>query len=138
GIANSLRNLGNIQAAMGRTDLARERLDEALATSREIRDRATEANTLLGLSALERRLGYGSRAVPLAREALAIAEDAEAREIQRRALEEIAAAEELAGRPAAALAAYKQFKALEDRIFTEDKARRIEMLERRYQAEKHQ
>lgn len=138
GIANSLRSLGNIQAAMGRHGLARERLSEALAISREIRDRATEANTRLGLSALERRLGRGSAAAALAGQALAIAEDAKMREIERRALEELAAAEELAGRPAAALAAWKRFKTLEDRIFAEDKARRVDMLERRYQAEKHQ
>ena len=138
GIANSLRSLGNIQAAMGRPALARARLSEALATSREIRDRTTEANTLLGLSALERRLGRGAEAAALAGRALAIAEDAKMREVERRALEELAAAHELAGRPAAALAAYKRFKALEDRIFAEDKARRVDMLERRYQAEKHE
>ena len=138
GVANSLRSIGNIRGAMGDHGEARARLSEALAMSREIRDRATETSSLLGLAALEGRLGRGSDAAALASSALAIAETTKSRELERRALQELAAAEELAGRPAAALAAFKRFKTLEDRIFAEDRARRVDMLERRYQAEKHQ
>lgn len=138
GIANSLRNLGNIEAARGRPAPARAYLAQALAMSRETGDRSTEANTLLGLAALERGLGRGAAAASLAREALAIAERTSQREVERRALEELARAEEAAGRPAAALDAFKRFKTLEDRIFAEDRTRRLDVLERRYQAEKHQ
>ena len=137
GVANSLRAIGNVRAAMGQTDVARERLSEALAMSRAIHDRSTETSTLLGLAALERRLGRGRDAAALASSALAIAEATRSRELERRALEQLAGAEELAGRPAAALVAFKRFKTLEDQIFTEDRARRVDMLERRYQAEKH-
>lgn len=137
-IANSLRSLGSIRAAMGEPAAARAHLNGALAISREIGDRANETGSLLGLAALECRLGNGREAASLAARALAIAEQTKSRELERRALEQLAAAEELAGRPAAALAAFRRFKTLEDRIFTEDRARRVEVLERRYQAEKHQ
>ena len=138
GIANSLRAIGNIRGAMGQVGEARVRLSEALAMSREIRDRATETSSLLGLAALEGRLGRGREAATLASSALAIAEQTKSRELERRALEQLAAAEELAGRLAPALAAFKRFKTLEDQIFTEDRALRVDMLERRYQAEQHQ
>ena len=138
GIANSLRNLGNIEAARGRPEPARTYLTQALAMSRESGDRTTEAITLLGLAALERGLGRGTAAATLARQALTIAGQTSQREVEQRALEELARAEEAAGRPAAALAAFKRFKTLEDQIFAEDRTRRLEVLERRYQAEKHQ
>jgi diguanylate cyclase (GGDEF)-like protein len=138
GIANSLKNLGLTYAAMKKPGEARRHFADALETSREIRDRTTETQALLGLAALERELGRGTDAAALASRALDIARAAKSRELERRAWEQIAAAEEAANRPAAALAAFKQLKALEDRIFADDKARRIDMLERRYQAEKHQ
>jgi diguanylate cyclase (GGDEF)-like protein len=137
-IANSLMSLGKIYTAMGKPAEARARLGEALAASREIKDRSTETNSLLGLAALERQLGRGREAAVLAAEALARAEASRSRELERRALEQLAAAEEMAGRTAAALASFKRLKTLEDRIFADDKALRIDMLERRYQAEKQQ
>ncbi|MEX2272184.1 MAG: tetratricopeptide repeat-containing diguanylate cyclase [Vicinamibacterales bacterium] len=138
GVANSLKNLGLVQTAMKRPAEARRHFNDALAVSREIRDRTNETQSLLGLAELERQLGRGAEAAKLARQALEIARAAGSRELQRRAWGQIAGAEELAGQPAAALAAFKQLKTLEDQIFAADKALRIDMLERRYQAERHQ
>ncbi|MDQ3068195.1 MAG: diguanylate cyclase [Acidobacteriota bacterium] len=138
GVANSLKNLGSIYAAMRKPVEARQFLSEALATSRELGDRTTETQSLIGLASLEHRLGRGREAAALAASALSIAEATKSRELQRRALEQLASGEELAGRAVPALAAYKRFKTLEGEIFAEDKARRLETLERRYQGEKVQ
>ena len=138
GVANSLKNLALVYAAMNKPQESRRHFNDALVASREIRDRTTETQALIGLAALERQLGRPAEASRLASLALDIARAAAARELERRSWEQLASAEEAAGRPAAALAAYKSLKALEDRIFAEDKALRIDMLERRYQAEKHQ
>lgn len=138
GVANALKNLGLVYTAMRKPLEARRHFSEALTISRAIKDRTTEVHVLLGLAGLEQQLARGPEAAALASQALEIARGAGLRELQRRSWRHLAAAEELAGRPAAALAAFKEFKTLEDRIFADDKALRIDMLERRYQAEKHQ
>lgn len=138
GVANSLKNLGLVYAAMKKPLESRRHFNEALAASRETRDRTTETQALIGLASLEASLGKPAEAARLASLALDIARAAGSRELERRAWAQLAAAEEAAGRPAAALAAFKSLKSLEDGIFADDKALRIDMLERRYQAEKHQ
>jgi diguanylate cyclase (GGDEF)-like protein len=137
GVANSLKNLGLVYASMKKPAESRRHFNEALDAARQLKDRTTEAQALIGLAALERGLGRGAEAARLASMALGLARSAASRELERRALEQLAAAEEAAGRPAAALAAFKTLKALESRIFADDKALRIDMLERRYQAGKH-
>lgn len=137
GAAFSLARLGRIYTETKRYDLAARNLNDALSIAEATGDKTTMGNCLIGLSDVSR----GQRraeAVQYATRALAVAEQTTGRELKRRALSALAESQEAAGDYAAALASYKKFKAENDRIFDEDKARRLEALERRYQFEKHE
>jgi two-component system cell cycle response regulator len=138
GVAASLRSLGTIYSGMGQNDLARKSLSEGLQIAEQTGDRGMIANCLLGLSRVSRQQGRAREAIDASRRALAIAQAISARELTRRGWEELAASQEQVGDTAGALASYKRFKAENDRIFDEDKSRRVEALERRYQFEKHE
>ena len=138
GIAGSLRSIGEIQLETGDYAAARRNLEEALHSADATGDKGTAGRALLGLSRAAREQGHGQDAQAYAKRALAIAEETSARELRRQALGELAADQESVGDFAAALSSFKRFKQENDRIFDQDKAKRLELLERRYQSEKHE
>jgi diguanylate cyclase (GGDEF)-like protein len=138
GEAMSLRSIGEIQLEMGNLAEARHNLDEALRIAERIGDKGTRGRALLTLSRASRLQGRGLEAEAYARRALAIAEETSGRELRRVALEELSAAQEKAGDYAGALASYKRFKQENDRVFDQEKAKRLELLERRYQSERRE
>ena len=137
GEAGSLRSLGDIQVETGDYAAARRNLEAALRIADRTGDKGTAARALLTLSRVSREQGRGLEAQAAAARALAIAEETSGRELRRRALQELAAGQEQAGDYAAALGSFKLFKQENDRIFDLEKAKRLELLERRYQTEKH-
>jgi two-component system cell cycle response regulator len=136
GVASSLRNIGIAHTEMGNTSEARHHLNEALSMATAGGDRAVAAQAHLGLALLNREHGSSTTAIAHAQHALAIAGQERALELTRQAWEQLAASQEKAGDFAAALASFRQFQQVSDRIFSEDRARRVELLERRYQAER--
>ena len=70
--------------------------------------------------------------------ALAQAERAGALELQRQATLQLSLVHEAAGRHAAALEAFRHHKALSDRIYDEERTKRLDALDRRYQAERRE
>ena len=83
-------------------------------------------------------MGRAQSAIAHARQALAIGEQGNALEVTRQAWEQLAASQEQAGDLAGALVSFRRFQQVNDRIFNEDRARRVEVLERRYQAERRE
>ena len=138
GEAFSLRSIGEIQLEIGNYADARRNLDAALKIAEGTGDKGTVGRTLLALSRASRWLGRGAEAQTYAKRALAIAEETSGRELRRLALEELSAGEEKSGDYAAALASFKRFKQEHDRIFDQEKAKRLELLERRYQSERRE
>jgi diguanylate cyclase (GGDEF)-like protein len=138
GEAMSLRSIGEIYLEIGNYKDARGHLDEALQIAERDGDKGTVGPTLLALSRASREQGRAQEAQAYANRALAIAGETSGRELRRRALEELAAAEEKAGDYAAALRSYKAFKQEHDRIFDQEKAKRLELLERRFQTERRE
>jgi diguanylate cyclase (GGDEF)-like protein len=138
GTAFSLQRLGKIYLEMGRLDLARVNFTDALASAEQTGDKNTQANSLIGLADVARGQGRGREAVQFAGRGLAIAQQASLHDLRRRAWETLSAAQEKAGDAAGALASYKHFKEENDRIFDEEKSRRLEGLERRYQSQKRE
>jgi two-component system, cell cycle response regulator len=136
GIASSLRNIGIAHTEMGKTAEARRHLNEALSMATASGDRAIAAQAHLGLALLNREHGSPHTAIAHAQQALAIARQERALELTRQAWEQLAASQEKAGDFAAALASFRQFQQVSDRIFSEDRAQRVERLERRHQAER--
>jgi diguanylate cyclase (GGDEF)-like protein len=136
GVAISLKNLGSIYAASGQLDLAHRSLEEGLDIANAVGDQGTAAMCLLGLAAVNRRQGDAPAAMAQARRALEIAQQTSANELIRQGWHELSAAQEAGGHPADALASYKHFKEADDRIFDEEKSRRQELLQQKYQAER--
>ena len=138
GEAISLRSLGEILLDSGDYRQARANLDEALRIAEQTGDKGTVGRALLALSRAAREQGRPHDARAYVSRALAIAQDTAGRDLRRRALEEQATVEEQAGNYAAALQAYKAFKQENDRVFDQEKARRLELTERRYQNERRE
>lgn len=138
GLAMSHKSLGTVYTSMRSLDLAARHLEESLRLADAQGDKGNAARALVELSRLNRLRGRPEVATAQARRAEQIAEQTKAQEITRRALEELAAGYEQAGDSRAALAAYKNFKTISDRIFDTERTRRVEILERRYQAERRE
>ena len=138
GEAQALRSIGEIQLETGADAEAQRNLGEALRIADRTGDKGTVGRVLLTLSRASRSRNRAIEAQAYATRALAIAEETSGRELRRLALEELAAGQEKAGDYAGALASFKRFKQENDRIFDQDKAKRLELLERRYQSEKRE
>ena len=70
--------------------------------------------------------------------ALAQAEQGEALEVQRQATLQLSEVQAAAGRHREALESFRRHKALSDRIFDEERTRRLDALDRRYEAERRE
>jgi diguanylate cyclase (GGDEF)-like protein len=138
GVALSHNSLGSIYTSMKQLDRAGTHLTQSLSLAEKQGDKGTAGRALLGLARLERMRGRPADALRYALRAQAIAQETKAQELSRRALEELAASQEQAGQTAAALATYKRFKQVSDDIFNVERTKRVELLERRYQAEKRE
>jgi two-component system, cell cycle response regulator len=134
GITNSLRSIGLIHHARGAESEARRHLTEALQMAIAVGDRSTVAQARLGLAVVDREHSAPQRAIAHAGEALAIAEELQNLDLTRRALEQLSASQEKAHDHAGALASFRRFHEVNNRIFNEERARRLEQLDRKYQA----
>ncbi len=94
--------------------------------------------SLISLAEVRRRQGRLSEAAALARRALEQSEEAAANNSVRLSARALAAIEEERGRFEEALAAHRRFKEVNDEIFDEERTRRVEMLESRYQSERRE
>jgi len=136
--AMSLRDIGEAYTNLGQIDQAEKYLTDALKLCEELDDKGTKVLTLISLSAMNRKRANFSEAEKLATQALQTAQSISAKERLRQAVQELAAAQEGAGHYSAALATYKKFKDVNDSIFNEERARRLALLESRYQLEKRE
>ncbi len=135
GITHSLRSIGLIHHAQGGEAEARRHLTEALQMAIAVGDRSIVAQARLGLAVVDRERGAPQRSIAHAREALTIAEELQNLELTRRALEQLSASQEMAHDYAGALTTFRRFHDVNARIFNEERARRLEHLDRKYQAE---
>jgi two-component system, cell cycle response regulator len=137
-VAISLRDIGEAYTNLGQIDQAQKYLTEALNLSEELDDKGTKVLSLISLSAMNRKRGNFSDAEKLATQALQTAQSISAKERLRQSLQELASAQEAAGKYDKALETYKRFKEVNDSIFNEERARRLALLESRYQLEKRE
>jgi diguanylate cyclase (GGDEF)-like protein len=138
GVAMSLRDIGETYTNLGQIDEAEKYLTDALNLCEELDDKGTKVLTLISLSAMNRKRGNFSQAEKLATQALQTAQSISAKERLRQSLQELAIAQESAHKYDKALETYKQFKEVNDSIFNEERARRLALLESRYQLEKRE
>ncbi|MCI0612511.1 diguanylate cyclase [bacterium] len=138
GVAMSLRDIGETYTLLGQIDQAEKYLTDALNLTEELGDKGTKVLTLISLSAMNRKRGNFAEAEKLATQALQTAQSISAKERLRQALQELAAAQESSGKNDKALDTYKRFKEVNDSIFNEERARRLALLESRYQLEKRE
>ena len=131
----SLIALGRVRGELGEDGRATRLLTDALALAEQLGARREQMLALLAKAELARRRGRLSEAEADARASLAAAEAIKAPESQRQVWLELSLVHEAAGDHAAALRAFREHKALSDRIFDQDRSRRLELLESRYQAE---
>jgi two-component system, cell cycle response regulator len=134
----SLIALGRVHGELGQPEQAAALLGDALALAAQLGARRELGLALLAKAELERRRGRLADAEADARAALAAAEAIKAPESQRQVWLELSLIHEAAGNPAAALQAFREHKAVSDRIFDQDRSRRLELLESRYQAERRE
>jgi two-component system, cell cycle response regulator len=137
-VAMSLRDIGEAYTNLGQIDQAEEYLMDALNLCNELDDKGTKVLTLISLSAMNRKRENFHEAEKLAAQALQTAESISAKERLRQALQELASAQESSGKYDKALETYKRFKEVNDSIFNEERARRLALLESRYQLEKRE
>lgn len=134
GVAFSLASIGEILVELGRLDEARAPLQRSLDLRREMGERKNEAQSLLGLARLERARRRFAQAEALVTQAVSIARQISAPEEERDAYLELSALREARGDFRGALEAYKAWDRLDDGLFGQDRARRIEALEAEYRA----
>lgn len=134
----SLIALGRIRGELGQPEQAAQLLADALALAEQLGARREQMLALLAKAELARRRGRLAEAESDARAALAAAEAVKAPESQRQVWLELSLIHEAAGNPVAALQAFREHKAVSDRIFDQDRSRRLELLESRYQAERRE
>lgn len=137
-VAMSLRDIGEAYTNLGQIDQAQKYLRDALNLCEELDDKGTKVLTLISLSAMNRKRENFAEAEKLATQALQTAQSISAKERLRQTLQELAAAQEGACHYSEALATYKKFKDVNDSIFNEERARRLALLESRYQLEKRE
>lgn len=137
-IAMSLRDIGEAYTNLGQVDQAEKYLTDALNLCEELDDKGTKVLTLISLSAMNRKRGNFSTAEKFATQALQTAQFISAKERLRQALQELASAQEASGKYEKALDTYKRFKEVNDSIFNQERARRLALLEGRYQLEKRE
>ena len=131
--------------ALAQVGLEDDRLDDA---AKHLHDAEAIAETLdqprermlvaLAQGRLAFRQGDAATAEVRTLEALAQAEHAEALEIQRQATLQLSDVQAAAGRHREALDTFRRHKALSDRIFDEERTRRLDALDRRYEAERRE
>jgi diguanylate cyclase (GGDEF)-like protein len=136
GVVASLLAIAQVETDLGRLHSAQRNLARADELAQQTASKREIALAKLGLAKVRRRQGQPAAAERLAREGLALADELGAPEPQRLILGELSEIQEQGGRPGAALASFRRLKAVEDRVLGEEKARRAQLLESRYQAER--
>jgi two-component system, cell cycle response regulator len=134
----SLIALGRVRHELGEVEVAGRLLADALQLAGQLGARREQMQALLARAELRRRAGNLAAAEADARAALQAAQAVNAPESQRQVWLELSLIHEAAGEHAAALTAFREHKAVSDRIFDRDRARRLELLEARYQAERRE
>ncbi len=131
-LASAHRSLGAVFLALGARDSARVHLAEAARLGDATGDQGLTVRNLLAMASLENAEGEHAKAEALSARALGVAETMGAREMVRRALQELSVSQEARGDYRAALATHRRFKTVSDSIYTDETGRRIAALERRY------
>lgn len=120
-LADSAERLRGAEAIAAALDQPRERMLVALAQGQ--------------LALRQRELALAERRT---RDALALSEQADALEVQRQATLQLSEVQAAAGQHREALDTFRRHKALSDRIFDEERTRRLDALDRRYEAEQRE
>ncbi|MES2179911.1 MAG: tetratricopeptide repeat protein [Gemmatimonadota bacterium] len=135
-ISTSHRTLALTYLALGDT----VRAERAMALAEEkglgLEDKGLLVGNLLARSSLARARGLAAVAQQSAERALEVARGMGSRELTRRSLETLSAAQEAAQSNLAALKSLQRAKAVSDSIYNETTTRRIASLETRYAEEK--
>jgi len=133
GEALSLNNMGRVRAKQGLLEDAQRLFNEALDIRREIDDRQGESVSLQLLGTILVEGDNVDRGIPLLEDALAIARELEVQELIRDDLLALAEAWEKAGRHERALEHFRLYKEAHDRIFDEERGRKIAAAEARFE-----
>lgn len=134
----SLIALAQVELDDGRLDDAAARLREAEAIATALEQPRERMLVALAQGRLAFRQGDWARAEARTIEALAQAEHGEALEVQRQATLQLSDVQAAAGRHREALETFRRHKAISDRIFDEERTRRLDALDRRYEAEQRE
>ena len=135
-ISASHRTLALTYLALNQTPKAEEEMTRAEQTGAGLEDRSLLASNLLGRSAIDRKLGDASGAEDKSRRSLDIARSMNSRDLVRRSLESLSAAQEASKSHLAALKTLQKAKAVGDSIYDEETGRRIAQLEARFAEER--
>lgn len=135
-ISSSHRNLALAYLALEKTEKAEEAMTRAEQTGAGLEDKSLLVGNLLARSAIDRTLGDGTGAEEKSRRSLDIARTMNSRELVRRSLESLSAAQEASKSHLAALRTLQKAKAVSDSIYDDQTGRRIAELEGRYAEER--
>jgi diguanylate cyclase (GGDEF)-like protein len=134
----SLIALAQVELDDGRLADAAQRLRDAEAIAATLEQPRERMLVALAQGRLAIRQGDWATAEARTLEALAQAEHGEALEVQRQATLQLSDVQAAAGRHREALDTFRRHKALSDRIFDEERTRRLDALDRRYEAERRE
>lgn len=135
-LSNTLLNLGDLYVEMQRFEKAEMHLTESLEIASELGAKGNKATALVNMAILKERTGNPGEAVRLARQSLDLTKKLGALEEQRYAYKTLANAYGAQNMYQEAFQAHKQYKAISDSIFSEEKHKQIAELETKYQTEK--
>jgi two-component system cell cycle response regulator len=136
GEAAGLKNVGDAYLNLGELKLAEPSLTEALHLNEKLENKAGIVGDLLSLSALQRKRGDFAKAEDFAAKALSQAMVLPGKEMLRQAYQDLAAAQEGAGKYSEALGSEKKFKELTTSISNDERARRFAVLDESYELQK--
>jgi diguanylate cyclase (GGDEF)-like protein len=136
GEAIGLKNVGDAYLNLGELNLAEENLTEALHLNEQLQNKNGIVWNLLSLSTLKYKRGKYVEAEELATKALNQATALPGKEMLRQAYQVLAAAQEGAGDYSGSVSSHKKFKEINDSISTDERARRLALLDDSYDLQK--
>lgn len=135
-LATTLVNLGDLYIKLQQFDNARRILEECLSLTQKLDDKATQATALVNLAVLHEQLNEHKQAITYAQKSLDISEHLGALQEQKHVYQTLADAYSALGIYKKAYQAHKQFKNINDSIFSKEKHKQITELETKYRTEK--
>ncbi|HKL37462.1 MAG TPA: tetratricopeptide repeat protein [Bacteroidales bacterium] len=138
GISAVYSNLAMVNMKIGRYERSLDQLYNAFKLDNEMGDKKAMAQDLVYLARVYRRQGNINQAVSYAQKGRTLADSIDAPLQEKASLELLARCYEQQGHYRQALELTRQYEAIEDFLFNQEKTKLIEEMETRYQLEKKQ